>query len=208
MFIKFLKKTLWKILKVNPRAYKLKSITGYKRKNNENLTIMEIGSWKGNFSENLLKIFPQSELILVDPWKVSTINKDSWYGENKQNQESMEGIYKDVVKKFKSKKNVLIHRGTVKSFYESNLNKRIDIIYVDGDHSYEGVLNDLFYADKLTVKDSIIAMDDYELEGWWKDGVVKALNEFLGKNSSKYQILGKSGSQLYIKKLNNENLTN
>ena len=84
MFIKFLKKTLWKILKVNPRAYKLKSIAGYKRKNNKNLTIMEIGSWKGNFSENLLKIFPQSELILVIPWKVSTINKDSWYGENKQ----------------------------------------------------------------------------------------------------------------------------
>ena len=120
----------------------------------------------------------------------------------------MEGIYKDVVNKFKEKKNVLIHRGTVKSFYESNLNKKVDIIYVDGDHSYEGVLNDLFYADKLTVKDSIIAMDDYQLKGWWKDGVVKALNEFLGENSSKYQILGKSGSQIYIKKLNNENLTN
>ena len=131
MFIKFLKKTLWKILKVNPRAYKLKSIAGYKRKNNKNLTIMEIGSWKGNFSENLLKIFPQSELILVDPWKVSTINKDSWYGENKQNQESMEGIYKDVVKKFKSKKNVLIHRGTVKSFYESNhLTGDIDFVKI------------------------------------------------------------------------------
>ena len=113
----------------------------------------------------------------------------------------MEGIYKGVVNKFKGNKNVTIHRGTVKTFYESNLNKKLDIIYVDGDHTYEGVLNDLFYSDKLTDKDSIIAMDDYSLKGWWEDGVVKALNEFLGKNPSKYQIIWKSRTQLYIRKI-------
>ena len=46
---------------------------------------MEIGCWKGNFSESLLKVFPRSKLILVDPWKVSEKNKDSWYGVNRNN---------------------------------------------------------------------------------------------------------------------------
>ena len=170
MFKKFLKKIRNKSSKFYRRAYSLKSITEKKIRKNEELTIMEIGCWKGSFSESLLKVFPRSKLILVDPWKVSEKNKESWYGVNKNNQEFMEGIYKGVVNKFKGNKNVTIHRGTVKTFYESNLNKKLDIIYVDGDHSYEGVLDDLFYSDKLTDKDSIIAMDDYSLNGWWEDG--------------------------------------
>ena len=164
---------------------------------------MEIGCWEGDFSESLVESFPESKLVLVDPWKSSEKNSTGWYGSENVNDEKMNQIYHSVCNKFKDNKNVTVHRGTVISFYESNLQSTMDIVYVDGDHSYEGVLLDLVYADKFTNINSIIALDDYSRNAWWKDDVIKALNSFLGMNASKYQFLTRQGNQVYIQKINN-----
>ena len=115
----------------------------------------------------------------------------------------MDQIYESVCNKFKSNNNVVVHRGTIISFYETNLQSKMDIVYVDGDHSYEGVLVDLLYADKLTSIGSVIALDDYSRSVWWKDDVIKALNSFLGMNMSKYGFLTRRSNQIYIQKINN-----
>lgn len=42
--------------------------------------------------------------------------------------------------------------------------KQYDLIYIDGDHAYEGCKADILNAQKLLTKDGIIVMDDYGVE--------------------------------------------
>jgi len=51
----------------------------------------------------------------------------------------------------------------------------IDFIYIDGEHTYEGVRNDLDLYSRKVKADGVIAGHDY-VDGW--GGVVKAVNEF------------------------------
>jgi len=45
----------------------------------------------------------------------------------------------------------------------------------------------------------LIAGDDYRLDGWWQDGVVRAVNEFVGRHE--LIIDGVFGSQFILRKL-------
>lgn len=49
----------------------------------------------------------------------------------------------------------------------------IDMFYVDGDHSYEGCVKDLQLAQKATLKNGVIIVDDMKM-----DSVRKAVTEF------------------------------
>ena len=183
------------------RAASLKKILSDAGNDATNLQFLEVGSWKGDFSEELLKVFSPSRITLVDPWKVSTKNNIGWYGSDKINQDKMDEIYNQVQNRFASCDNVLIFRGAIDDFYAANKNVEMDVIYIDGDHSYEGCFLDLIYSDKLSKAGSVIAMDDYSLTGWWQDGVTRAVNCFLGINSSRYIFLGRSKSQVYLQKI-------
>tara|TARA_B100000787_G_C16154327_1_gene278116 strand:- start:95 stop:724 length:630 start_codon:yes stop_codon:yes gene_type:complete len=102
----------------------------------------------------------------------------------KKNLFSIDSIY-DFLKKFK--KNVHLYKG----FSDTELLKidmsKIDMIFLDGGHSYETVKNDLSIILKGIKKDKIIICDDYDQVNY---GVKKAVDEFLNQVSE-------------IKKLNN-----
>ena len=73
-------------------------------------------------------------------------------------------------------------------------NKSIDFIYIDANHTYESVKNDLqLYLPKLK-SNSVIAGHDYCDIKW--PGVIKAVNEVLGKPNKVYQ----DSSWIYVKK--------
>ena len=102
----------------------------------------------------------------------------------KKNLFSIENIY-DFLKKFKD--NVNLYKG----FSDTELLKidmsKIDMIFLDGGHSYETVKNDLFLILKGIKKNKIIICDDYDQKNY---GVKKAVDELLNQVSE-------------IKKLNN-----
>jgi hypothetical protein len=89
----------------------------------------------------------------------------------KKNLFSIESIY-HFLKKFKN--NVNLYKG----FSDTELLKinmsKIDMIFLDGGHSYETVKNDLFLILKSIKKNKIIICDDYDQESY---GVKKAVDE-------------------------------
>jgi predicted O-methyltransferase YrrM len=53
------------------------------------------------------------------------------------------------------------------------LKKKYDISFIDGSHDYKIVIQDIYYSDKLLVKNGLIIIDDV-----LHDGVKKAIIEF------------------------------
>ena len=47
----------------------------------------------------------------------------------------------------------------------------------------------------------IMAFDDYHRRGWWGDGVIRAVNEFLGQHPRELRIRAIAGAQIAIEKI-------
>tara|TARA_B100000131_G_scaffold279468_1_gene284656 strand:+ start:134 stop:763 length:630 start_codon:yes stop_codon:yes gene_type:complete len=189
----------------------LKNLLGIKGHRIKNLSdsvsiipknIVEIGVWKGDFSQLISNEFPKAKLILIDPWKVSEKNNQINYGSDNSNQDYLDKIYKKVVNRFSNKPNISLFRGNIREFYSLNSLLKVDLFYVDGDHSYDGVISDLECCHEMTKKNSVIILDDYGInESWWEDDVIRAVHDFLGKYSNHYVIKSKIKSQLSIEKI-------
>lgn len=157
----------------------------------EDAVVCEIGVWKGEFSDRILKEKKPKELHLVDPWKFFPQYRTRWYGGAKaRSQKDMNKIFKDVKKKFANNKNVFIHRTTSEKASRKFKDDYFDFIYIDGNHSYEFVKKDLEnYFPKLK-KGGVVAGDDY----FWREGIKfpvrEAVKEFVKKNNLRLRLYG------------------
>ena len=95
---------------------------------------------------------------------------------------------------------VEILRGTITDVVRAIPDLSLDFAYVDGDHRFEGVLNDLRRISAKIKPGGVIFLDDYVVGHWWADGVVRALNAFLGEAATEWQILRAMGNQAVIRK--------
>ena len=144
---------------------------------------IEIGVWKGDSSERFLE--RASHLHLVDPWSVDAYRDSTEFGgfrefleryakiagsDESSFQKYYNGVYDSVCSRFAGRP-VSIHRQTSRDFFGSFAD-RVDWVYIDGAHSYEGCLADLKSACKIA---AVIFGDDYGN----KPGVTQAINEFL-----------------------------
>jgi hypothetical protein len=166
---------------------------------------MEIGVWKGEFSERIRKVARPRVLHLIDPWLVSSEadrSRNAWYGADKISQAQMDAIHDQVVAKFAREiaaNRVKIHRNASRQALATFPENSVDFVYVDGDHSYAAVVADLASALRVTRGGGLIVCDDYLLGRWWHDGVVRAVHEFLG--AAPVIIEKKLGSQIVLRKL-------
>jgi hypothetical protein len=145
----------------------------------------EVGVYKGDFSERILRIVHPKKLHLIDPWKFEPgpAYEDSWYGGPVgESQSHMDGIYDSVMCRF----SVPIRSGMVEVHRSSSADcsslfpdNYFDWIYIDGNHRYEFVKQDIqAYLPKIKAG-GLIAGDDYGNRGWWQDGVTKAVDEIM-----------------------------
>lgn len=166
---------------------------------------IEIGVWKGDFSAQILKNTEPRALHLVDPWLVSDASdrtSEAWYGADRITQDAMDAIHAQVARRFareRSSGQVEIHRTDAREALGAMDADSVDYVYVDGDHSYEGVSADLAEALRVTKVDGFICCDDYLLGAWWKDGVVRAVHELLA--SQPVTVYYKANSQIVLRKI-------
>jgi hypothetical protein len=126
----------------------------------------EVGVWKGDFSEEILRTVRPSQLHLVDPWAFQPAHPDRWYGGLvASEQAAMDKIYQDVCARFARHGNVKIHRRFSSDLLEIFPKHSLDWIYIDGDHSREAVRNDLLLALDVVKPGGVIGGDDY----FWRD---------------------------------------
>ena len=143
----------------------------------------ELGVWKGAFSDALLTIAQPRLLHLVDPWQqnMDPAYDDALYGARMD--ESMDAIHADVCARFARQiadGTVRIHRMTSHAALSAMPADSLDYVYIDGDHSFAAVRSDLDFALDTVRPGGLICLDDYRMDKWWGDGVIRAVNQALG----------------------------
>lgn len=161
---------------------------------------VEIGVFKGDNAENLLRYLNIEKLYLIDSYEkmyikekdllpsYSTISDIVFYEPGFSgiviDWEKCYEIAKDNLKNFNDKI-IFIRKKSEDAF--DDIPDGIDFIYIDGDHRYDCVRKEIeLYFPKLK-KGGIIAGDDFNAE---YNGVAKAVLEFSSKNNLKIKGIG------------------
>jgi predicted O-methyltransferase YrrM len=143
-------------------------------------TVAEIGVFRGEFAADILRLCPKvTSLTLVDIWLGHTISGD----QNGNNEASYDGVenMRVVQDLFKSEPRVKMVRGWSHDYFATLADNCLDVVYVDGDHSYEGCKRDLLEAYRVVKPDGWIMGHDYliteKCEHDYHFGVKRAVDE-------------------------------
>lgn len=163
----------------------------------------EVGAWKGSFSKRILAHTAPKKLYLIDPYKYVADYENAWYGGMSGGQEKMDEVYQLVADRFDNEIKIgqleIIRKESDEGINLLKENE-LDWIYIDGNHMYEFVKKDLHNSWGKVKVGGLITGDDYGLEGWWEDGVTRAVNEFV---KDKEDAIGKTifrGTQFILEK--------
>ena len=141
----------------------------------------EIGVHVGKYAEKILNTVRPSHLYLIDPWKIVSGEgyDNSLYGKNMASQQELNRRHQLVVDRFNTFDNVQIIREFSSIAASQIPDESLDFIYIDGDHTYEGVCAD-FDAFYQKIKPyGFIYGDDYTDRHWFGTGVIDALHKNL-----------------------------
>lgn len=149
----------------------------------EDSVCAEIGVHEGDFSREILDLACPRELHLIDPWEHMEEYESALFGgQAPEGQTSLDERYGEVLERFAEEiesGQVKVHRGYSSSVAGEFEDSYFDWVYVDGNHLYEFVKQDLeLYYPKVR-PGGYIAGDDYGGKGWWDNGVQKAVDEFV-----------------------------
>jgi hypothetical protein len=169
--------------------------------------VAEIGVDLGDFSEKILALNQPRELHLIDPWTLES-------GEYRQRETPGAGAataaarklnsvarYEVVRERFASEiagGSVVLHRANSEVAGAQFPDNFFDWVYIDGNHSFEFVRQDLeLYWRKLKAGGFMVC-DDYHHAGFWDDGVTRAVDEFM--RSGRARRIFKRRSQFVMRK--------
>lgn len=153
----------------------------------------EIGVLKGEFSAQLLHSCAPQRLHLIDPWEEQT--GDYRFDLSNTNQSTQNELHDHVRQTFASEiaaGQVVLHREYSNKAAPGFADGYFDWIYIDGDHTYKGVTDDLeLYAPKLKGTGLILG-DDFINSAYYiqmKFGVVEAVQDFVRKHGYEFLLL-------------------
>jgi hypothetical protein len=151
----------------------------------------EIGVHKGDFSAVILDTVAPTRLHLIDPWhhEPSATYEGALYGgQAKGGQAEMDARYESVLTRFAAEieaGTVVVHRAESAAVLASLPDQYFDWVYIDGNHLYEYVRQDLEWSVRKTKVGGLVTGDDYRDGGWWDGGVKKAVDEFVAAGAAR-----------------------
>jgi predicted O-methyltransferase YrrM len=164
---------------------------------NKQINYLEIGAFYG---ANIISVahtygsHKDSKLYCIDPWE----DYDE-YPEYKNEQSNIYKTFNDNIEKSGVKDKIKINRGYSNLEIPKFQDNVFDIIYIDGNHEPEYVLEDAVLSFRKLKKDGIMIFDDY---GWGgPDLTQRGIDGFLSGYHKKILYLGEKASQVFIKKL-------
>ena len=157
----------------------------------------EIGVAYGDFSQVMLDRARPSQLHLIDPWSHNEASDhdprgflDDAAGKDgpapaPAYNEGGEKIYRDVCARFAGRSEVAIHRQFSYRIAQQFPERHFDFVYLDGNHTYEFVLQDLLdFGPKVKDEGLIIGHDFFEdaYASQHRYGVIDAVHRFLHRS--------------------------
>lgn len=160
----------------------------------KNISIAEIGVFKGDFSKILFDKLSPSKLFLVDIFT-------GHMGSGDKNGENFEFInlgdsFNNLVDFFKNEPSVEIIKSYSHDFLSKLENESIDAVYIDADHCYEAVKTDLNLSFAKVKTGGFIMGHDYCSNSF--PSVVQAVNEFCKTFNQRISIITKDGCPSFL----------
>lgn len=152
----------------------LKDLFGEKK-----IKIAEIGVEFGGFTDTYYN--EENEINLIDMWET---NGNDYYFSQRDGQ--VERGYQMILEKYSNKPNVKIVKMDSTEASKLFEDEYFDWIYIDADHSYEGVKQDISMWWPKLKKGGLFSGHDFDPShndpNYEKYGVKIAVEEFFGKN--------------------------
>lgn len=167
----------YKIKKVRPNASTTYALNRF---GTERVTACEIGVWRGENALSILQNLNIKKLYLIDPWE-----NYSDYSEIKG--QRGEWAYRDTLNRLREYHDQIKVLRLRSSHGPKFIMEQLDFVYIDGNHSYDYVLQDLRNYWPLVKKGGFLAGDDFNIKG-----VAEAVITFTRENNLIYKtnILG------------------
>lgn len=115
----------------------------------QNCTYFEIGTWRGESVVNVADVAEECYTLNLSKKEIIALNLPKEYAD-------LHGFFS------KKKKNIIHLEGNSINYDFSSLNKKFDLIFIDGNHTYEFVKNDTQKVFQHLVKENtIVVWHDY-----------------------------------------------
>lgn len=156
----------------------------------------EIGVMYGAFAYHFLLSKNPKKLYLIDPWCYRYEGKRVHYETSPEILAEDDILYEKICRLFEEFENVEILRlrsEDAVAFFEDEF---FDYVYIDGEHTFKAVLNDLtLYLSKVKIGGYLIG-DDY---GW--TGIAPAVHKFLAMHRKQCKFIAQKEGQYIIKRI-------
>jgi predicted O-methyltransferase YrrM len=157
---------------------------------------LEIGTFYGANILSVAKTYGlhnNSKLYCIDPWE-----DYSDYTEYKNQQSSIYNSFLSNIDNSGEKEKIIINRGYSNVEILKFEDEFFDIIYIDGNHEPEYVLEDAVLSFRKLKKNGIMIFDDY---GWGgPDLTQRGIDGFLSGYHNRITILGERNTQVFVRK--------
>ena len=127
----------------------------------------EIGVWQGDFSAEILNITRPRELVLIDPWDLLAAKIEEHTHAQHADALKMLAKYEQIVNTIGRLRNCVVRKGFSAEVLETYPDGYFDWVYIDGNHTYEFVLEDIMVSARKVRSGGLIAGDDLF---WERDG--------------------------------------
>lgn len=156
------------------------------------ITGVEIGTEHAFYAQKLCKANPELNLTCVDPYVVIP------YYEGYKDQEQVNEHYLVAQERLKNYKHEILRMTSMEAVKKFNPNS-VDFVFIDGNHYFEYVVNDIIYWSRIVKPNGIVFGHDYSDQF----DVKQAVNAFVDVHKiNPWFILHKKGlvdSWLYVK---------
>lgn len=130
-------------------------------------SMAEIGVWKGDFAEEILRASSKIDLYyMIDPWA----NLPDWNKPFNVTQDAFEEIYQEMDSRtaFAADRRKIL-RGRTKDVAAEIPDQSLDFAYIDGDHTLRGITIDLLTIWPKIKEGGFIGGDDFTTTPWQHD---------------------------------------
>ena len=141
-------------------------------------TAIEVGVWRGAFSAKIMSTLKPKSFYGVDPYKLYEGYTDK-PGAEFNAQTSLDELFETTKQRLEKKGGTLIRNFSTQAAAEFD-DDSIDFVYLDGDHQYQAIKQDIAAWYGKVRSGGILAGHDYVKGSLVEEfGVIPAVNEFV-----------------------------